>query len=177
MKRQTEEVEIEVEFGERVEVETGDEVFDHLLNTLLFYMNRPGKIRANWDLRHHLWEDTGIVLGKALKGEVGEENVARYGSSVIPMDEALVLVSIDLSRPYLVADLNPEEPETGFSPTLTRQFLGALSRSLEATIHLNQLAGANSHHVIEAGFKALGTSLREATKSSTRVESTKGDRR
>lgn len=177
MKRRTEEVEITVEFGGDIEVETGDDVFDHLLNTLLFYMDRPGGIRADWDLRHHLWEDTGIVLGETLKEEIGEGQITRYGSALIPMDEALVLASVDLSRPYLVADLSSEEPENGFSPTLAKQFFGALSRSLEATVHLRQLAGINAHHIIEAGFKALGTSLQEAMRSSSRVESTKGDRK
>ncbi|MBS3787280.1 imidazoleglycerol-phosphate dehydratase HisB [Candidatus Bipolaricaulota bacterium] len=174
MKRRTEEVEITVEFGGNIEVETGDDVFDHLLNTLLFYMNSPGEIEATWDLRHHLWEDTGVVLGKAIKEEIDEEKIARYGSSLIPMDEALVLASVDLSRPYLVTDLNPVEKETGFSLALTRQFFEALSRSLEVTIHLRQLAGTNAHHVIEAGFKALGNCLKQAMKATTRVESTKG---
>ncbi|MFW6005839.1 MAG: imidazoleglycerol-phosphate dehydratase HisB [Candidatus Bipolaricaulota bacterium] len=176
MKRRTEEVEITVEFGGDIDVETGDDVFDHLLNTLLFYTDQPGAIRADWDLRHHLWEDTGIVLGKALKKEIGDEKVARYGSSIIPMDGALVLASVDLSRPYFASNLNPEEAEAGFSLTLAKQFFVSLSRSLEATVHLRQLAGTNAHHVIEAGFKALGTSLREAMKASDRVESTKGGR-
>lgn len=177
MKRQTEEVEITVEFGEEINVETGDEVFDHLLNTLLFYMDRQIEIEATWDLRHHLWEDAGIILGETLKEEIGEKKVARYGSSIIPMNGALVLASVDLSRPYLVTELNPEEAETGFSLTLGKQFLEALSRSLEATIHLRQLTGTNAHHVIEAGFKALGTSLQAAMESSNRVKSTKGDRK
>lgn len=176
MKRRTEEVEITVKLGGDIDVETGDDVFDHLLNTLLFYLDKPGEIRANWDLRHHLWEDTGIVLGKVLKEEIRDEKIARYGSSIIPMDGALVLSSVDLSRPYFATDLNPEEAEAGFSLTLAKQFFEALTRSLEATVHLQQLAGTNSHHVIEAGFKALGTSLREAMKASSRVESTKGGR-
>ena len=176
MKRKTAEVEINVEFDESLKVETGDGVFDHLLNTLLFYMDKPGNIRASGDLRHHLWEDTGIVLGGALKKEIGETRVARYGTSVIPMDEALVLASVDLSRPYLVTDFDLKEVETGFEITLVRQFLEALSRSLEATIHLKQLSGGNTHHVIEAGFKALGKSLANALKPSDRVESTKGGR-
>jgi imidazoleglycerol-phosphate dehydratase len=92
------------------------------------------------------------------------------------MDEALVLASVDLSRPYLVTDFDLKEVETGFEITLVRQFLEALSRSLEATIHLKQLSGGNTHHVIEAGFKALGRSLADALKPSDRVESTKGGR-
>ena len=177
MKRKTEEVEISVGFDGSLCVETGDRVFDHLLDTLLFYMDKPGEIRASGDLRHHLWEDTGIVLGKTLKNEIGENQIARYGTAVIPMDEALVLASVDISRPYLVTDFNLKEVEAGFEITLVKQFLEALSRSLEATIHLKQLSGCNVHHVIEAGFKALGKSLARALQGSDRVESTKGDLR
>jgi len=176
MKRKTEEVEITVEFGNEISVSTGNKVLDHLLNTLLFYSELPVTIEASGDLPHHLWEDTGTVLGKFLKREAENKEIARYGSAVIPMDEALVLAAVDVSRSCFVTDLNPEEREEGFSLTLTRQFLQALSRSLEATIHINQLSGVNSHHVIEAGFKALGVSLGQALVESTRVESTKGDR-
>ena len=176
MKRITEEVEISIELGKELEIETGDEIFDHLLNTLMFYMNRSAKIDAKADLRHHLWEDTGIILGKTLGKEADERKIVRYGSALIPMDEALVLASVDLSRPYLVTDLKPSESEQGFSLTLVKQFLRAVSRSLEATIHLRQLSGKNAHHVVEAGFKALGKSLDQALRDSGRVESTKGDR-
>jgi len=176
MKRITEEVEISIELAQEPEIETGDEIFDHLLKTLMFYMNRSAKIDAKADLRHHLWEDTGIILGKTLGKEVNERKIARYGSALIPMDEALVLASVDLSRPYLVTDIKPPESEQGFSLTLVKQFLRAFSRSLEATIHLRQLSGENAHHVVEAGFKALGKSLDQALRDSGRVESTKGDR-
>lgn len=176
MKRKTEEVEITVKFGDEISVNTGDKVLDHLLNTLLFYSKLPVIIEASGDLPHHLWEDTGIVFGEFIKREAEKKEIARYGSAIISMDEALVLAAVDISRPYLVTDLNPEEREEGFSLTLTGQFLAALSRSLEATIHINQLSGVNSHHVIEAGFKALGVSLGQALTESTRVESTKGDR-
>ena len=177
MRRRTEEVDITVELAGEVEINTGDEEFDHLLATLLFYLDRPCKISASWDLRHHLWEDTGIVFGKTLKDETTVKDITRYGNAVVPMDEALVLVSIDISRPYLVFDLHPTEPENGFSLTLAKQFLNALSRSLEATIHLKQLSGENAHHVIEAGFKGLGLALRQGLKASSRIESTKGDLR
>lgn len=174
MKRRTKEVEISAELDRGMEISTGDEVLDHLLKTLLFYMERPGKITATSDLRHHLWEDTGILLGKLIKKEAGKRKISRYGSAVFPMDESLVLAVVDVSRSCFVSDLKPEEEEEGFSLTLTEQFLNALSRSLEATIHLKQLRGGNAHHLIEAGFKSLGVALGEALQNSERVESTKG---
>lgn len=176
MKRTTEEVEIEVKFreGEERKVNTEDEVFDHLLDTLLFYMETPGTIEASGDLPHHLWEDTGTLLGQAIRDEIEGTEIARYGSGLIPMEEALVLCSIDISRPFLNFELEPPEEEEGFSPILARQFLAGFSRSLGATVHLKQLSGSNSHHVIEAGFKALGVSLLEALKNSERTRSTKG---
>lgn len=176
MKRTTEEVDIEVRFREGGErnIETGSEVLDHLLDTLLFYMETTGTVEAAGDLPHHLWEDTGILLGQAIQDEIEGSEIARYGSGLIPMDEALVLCSIDISRPFLNFELEPPEEEEGFSPILARQFLSGFSRSLEATIHLKQLSGRNSHHVIEAGFKALGVSLLEALENSERTRSTKG---
>ncbi len=176
MKRTTEEVDIEVRFreGEERKIDTGDEVFDHLLDTLLFYMETPATLEASGDLPHHLWEDTGMLLGRAIRDEIEETEIARYGSGLIPMDEALVLCSIDVSRPFLNFELDPSKKEEGFSSVLARQFLAGFSRSLEATVHLKQLSGRNSHHLIEAGFKALGVSLLEALKSSERTRSTKG---
>lgn len=176
MKRKTDEVEITVTFkeNEEPEIETGDRVLDHLLYTLSFYMRAPVKIAADGDLPHHLWEDTGILLGEALKDKVESEDIARYGSAVIPMDEALVLCSVDISRSYLNFNLNPTEQEKDFSPVLARQFLAGLTRSLGATVHLHQLSGRNSHHVIEAAFKSLGVSFARALASSERLETTKG---
>lgn len=176
MKRETDEVEVKIRFKETEEsvIETGNGSLDHLLDTLLFYMKAPAQISASGDLPHHLWEDTGILLGKIIRKELEDTRISRYGSAIIPMDEALVLCSVDISRSHLNFELNPSEEEKNFSPVLARQFLAGLSRSLEATVHLKQLSGRNSHHVIEAGFKALGVSLNQALKSSERLETTKG---
>lgn len=175
MQRETDEVEVKIEFKETEEsvIETGDGTLNHLLDTLLFYMKAPAQISAGGDLPHHLWEDTGILLGKTIHKELEDAKIARYGSAIIPMDEALVLCSVDISRPHLNFELNPSEEEN-FSPVLARQFLAGLARSLEATVHLKQLSGRNSHHVTEAGFKALGVSLNQALKYSERLETTKG---
>jgi imidazoleglycerol-phosphate dehydratase len=178
MKRKTDEVEVSLDFvKEEVRIETGDDILDHLLETLFFYMETPVSIQASGDLPHHLWEDTGILIGRALRASIDESSITRYGSAVIPMDEALVLCVVDVSRPHLNFDLNPSEEEDGFSPVMAKQFLAGLARTLEGTIHLKQLDGENSHHVIEAGFKALGVSLSEALAGSERLESTKGDLR
>jgi len=176
MKRKTDEVEVTIKFEENEEsvIETGDSTLDHLLDTLLFYMKAPAQISASGDLPHHLWEDTGILLGKTIRKELEDARIARYGSAIIPMDEALVLCSVDISRPHLNFELNPSEEEENFSPVLARQFLAGLARSLVATVHLKQLSGRNSHHIIEGAFKALGVSLNQALKSSERLETTKG---
>ncbi len=178
MKRATDEVEVSLDFVDGdIQIETGDDVLDHLLETLFFYMETPVSIVASGDLPHHLWEDVGILIGRALRGDLDEARIARYGKAIIPMDEALVLCAVDISRPHLNYDFNPSEEEDGFSPVMAKQFLDGLARSLEATIHLKQLDGRNSHHVIEAGFKALGVGLSEALAGSERLESTKGDLR
>lgn len=173
MQRVTNEVDITVEQGEKGLVETGDEVFDHLLKTLLFYGDLDLEIRASGDLPHHLWEDTGMVLGREIKSENSGE-VARYGSSVVPMDDALVLAAIDISRPYISVELDPEEEEQGFSQALYREFLSGFVRGLEATVHVKQLSGYNSHHLMEAGIKAVGFALQDALKTIEGVKSTKG---
>ncbi|MFO8109615.1 MAG: imidazoleglycerol-phosphate dehydratase HisB [Thermoplasmata archaeon] len=173
MKRKTREVEISVSLEEGV-VDTGDEVLDHLLTSLSFYMEKELSVTASWDLRHHLWEDLGIILGEVLHDEIKDRNIMRFGSSVVPMDDALVLVSVDISRPYLNFDVDTAEPEKGFENTLVKEFLWALAKSFGVTIHVKQLNGTNGHHVIEAAVKALGMALKGAMSDSSRLESTKG---
>jgi len=173
--RKTKEVVIVAQLtGEEQRVETGDVVFDHLLTSLFFYMEKGVEIKATWDLRHHLWEDMGLILGALLSDALKGQKLSRFGHTIIPMDDALVLVSVDLSRAYLSFDLDFVNEE-GFELSLVREFFHAFSRSLPATIHVKKLAGFNPHHLCEAAFKALGVSLRDATKPSSRVESTKGE--
>lgn len=172
MKRKTDEVEIRVDLSRENEIETGDKIFDHMLDTLFFYMERSVKVTANWDLKHHLWEDTGLAVGGLLKKELKNKNISRFGEAVIPMDDALVLTALDISRPYLnFPDLQEGE---GFQPHLAKEFLWGLSRRLEATVHMVKLNGENTHHVIEAGFKGLGVGLKEALKAEDETKSTKG---
>lgn len=174
MKRKTRETDITVEIGIEGGINTGDKVFDHLLTALFFYMQENVNIRATYDLRHHLWEDLGIVLGEELREKTRNKKIARFGNAIMPMDDALVLIAVDISRPYLNLELDLKENEEGFELTLVREFLWALARTLGATIHVKQLSGINAHHIIEATFKGLGVALKQALSQSERLESTKG---
>ncbi len=174
MRRKTMETDVRVELDVPGEIKTGDRVLDHLLTALLFYMGREARIRASYDLRHHLWEDVGIVLGEELRSKLPKK-FARFGNAVMPMDDALVLVALDISgRPYVSAELDFKEREEGFEVSLVREFLWGLARSLKATIHVKTLSGVNAHHVIEAAFKGLGLALGKAIQESGKLESTKG---
>ncbi len=174
MKRKTEEVEIEVELGKDGEIDTDDEVLDHLLRSLMFYMDMEANIYAKWDLRHHLWEDLAITLGKEINKKIEREEINRFGDIVMPMDDALVLVAVDISRTYVDIDLDIKEEEKDFDLTLVKEFIKALSRTIEATIHIKQISGSNGHHIIEAVFKGFGVALGQALKESEELKSTKG---
>ncbi|MFW6065001.1 MAG: imidazoleglycerol-phosphate dehydratase HisB [Candidatus Natronoplasma sp.] len=175
MRRKTEEVDIGIEFGtEEIEVATGDQVLDHMLKTLFFYMGENVKIDGGWDLRHHLWEDMGILLGEALKRRIDGKDIQRFGNAIMPMDDALVLSSVDVSRVYLNVDLDFQYDEDGFDIVLVQELLNGLVRNLSATIHIKKLNGTGSHHVIEASFKALGVALSQALQPADELKSTKG---
>ncbi|WP_148882290.1 imidazoleglycerol-phosphate dehydratase HisB [Thermococcus aciditolerans] len=174
MNRKTRETDVTVELDAAGGIRTGDKVLDHLLTALFFYMGRGAKVEATYDLRHHLWEDVGITLGEELRSKLSEK-FARFGDAVMPMDDALVLVAVDISgRPYASVELSFEEGEEGFEASLVREFLWGLARSLRATIHVKTLSGVNAHHVVEAAFKGLGVALGRAIRESRKVESTKG---
>ena len=174
MNRKTRETDVTVKLDAAGGISTGDKVLDHLLTALFFYMDREAKVRASYDLRHHLWEDVGITLGEELRSKL-PERFARFGSAIMPMDDALVLVAVDISgRPYVSVELSFEESEEGFEKALVREFLWGLARSLKATIHVKTLSGVNAHHVIEAVFKGLGVALGKAIGESEKLESTKG---
>lgn len=174
MKRKTEEVEIEVELGKRRDIETGDKVLDHMLESMTFYMEMNSEIKAEWDIRHHLWEDMGIILGEALSQHIEGKDIERFGNTLMPMDDALLMIAVDISRPYLRMDLDIEEEESEFEISLVKEFFEALSRTLCVTIHIEQRSGHNGHHIIEAAFKGMGVTLGQALKESGEVKSTKG---
>src|SRR6056297_3174404 len=145
-----------------------------MLNALFFYMGIPVSLKAESDLPHHLWEDCGIAVGEFLPKALDREAIPRLGYVIIPMDEALVLVSIDVSRSFASVELDIKEGETGFEQGLLREFVNGLSRAFDTCIHIRQMAGLNAHHIIEAAFKGLGKAFQQALKSSEGVQSTKG---
>lgn len=134
-----------------------------------------------WVDDHHTVEDVGITLGDAFAQALGEKRgVTRYGSTILPMDEALILTAVDLSgRGFLCYDLAiPTEKVGTFDTQLTGEFFAAFARRADLTLHVKQLAGTNSHHIIEGAFKSLARSLRTAVAidpaAAGEVPSTKG---
>ncbi|MPN47056.1 Imidazoleglycerol-phosphate dehydratase [bioreactor metagenome] len=107
-------------------------------------MHRNVSFKTFYDLRHHLWEDSGITTGMYLKELIKDKNYARFGTSVAPMDDALILCCIDISRTYYELDLKIRDEEEGFELSLLHEFVGGLCRSLSATIHLKQLAAGKT---------------------------------
>ncbi|AAT43920.1 imidazoleglycerol-phosphate dehydratase HisB [Picrophilus oshimae] len=172
MIRNTRETEIYVELYKDGGINTGDPVLDHMVKTMFFYANIPVTVNAKFDLRHHLWEDLGITIGLEIN-RVKKDNIKRYGYSIIPMDDALIICSIDFSRSYLNMHVDFKDEE-GFEISLIHEFLNALSRTSNITMHFIKMSGENAHHISECMFKALGFSLRSALEASDRIESTKG---
>lgn len=165
------------------QIATGIGFFDHMLILLSKHGLFDLSVAANGDIDvdgHHTVEDTGIVLGQVLAQALGDKaGIKRYGTAFVPMDEALAMVSLDISgRPFLVFDaVLPNEQVGQFDSELTEEFLRALSVHAGLTLHVRLLSGKNTHHIIEAIFKALGRALDEATRQDDRIKgvmSTKG---
>lgn len=164
------------------DLNTGIGFFDHMLALFARHGGFDLAVHCEGDLNvdgHHTVEDVGIALGAALAKALGDKRgLARYGSMLLPMDEALALVALDLSgRPYLVCDTPPLAPMIGgFDSELAPEFLRAFATHAGLTLHAKVLYGANSHHMLEALFKALGHALRLAATRTGRdgVLSTKG---
>ena len=175
MIRKTTETDIEITESDYLEINTKDKIFDHMLKTMFFYMEFPIKLNVfSYDLRHHLWEDTGIIIGKFLSEKIKNIKIKRFSSVILPMDDALILNSIDISRIYTKIDLNIQNSENGFEESLFKEFVYSLSRNIPATIHIKQINGENAHHIIECCFKTLGINLKECIKENNFVNSTKG---
>jgi imidazoleglycerol-phosphate dehydratase len=168
--RNTRETQIRIELAQGTGIATVDTTvpfLDHMLATLARYASLDLTVEARGDLRHHLIEDVAIALGAAVAGLV-PERAARYGDRVIPMDDALVHVSLDLGgRPYYCGPLPSD---------LYDHWFRSFSDNARATVHVRVLRGRDRHHVVEAAFKALGVALREAlrTTAESGVFSTKG---
>ncbi|MEO0621583.1 MAG: imidazoleglycerol-phosphate dehydratase HisB [Pseudomonadota bacterium] len=168
----------------RSDCQTGVGFFDHMLDQLARHSMIDMEIRAEGDTHiddHHTVEDTGITLGQALAQAVGNKRgIRRYGSCLLPMDDALVRAALDLSgRPYLVWGVELPTAKIGsFDTELVREFFQALSTHGGITLHVERLAGINSHHIAEAAFKAVAQALRAAVEPDPRradaIPSTKG---
>jgi imidazoleglycerol-phosphate dehydratase len=177
-------VEIDLDGAGRHENRTGVGFFDHMLDQLARHSLIDMDVAAKGDLQvddHHTVEDVGLAIGQALAEALGDKRgVRRYGSCLLPMDEALARAALDLSgRPFLVWDVAfPAQRIGGFDSELVREFFNALAMRAGMTLHVACLAGANSHHIAEACFKAVARALREAVEPDPRrgdaVPSTKG---
>lgn len=165
------------------EIDTGIGFFDHMLDGF----SRHGMFDLNLSVKgdlivdcHHTIEDTGIVLGTAIKEAVGDKKgMKRFGSCILPMDETLVLCAIDISgRPYLAFDGEFTTDRVGYMDTeMVKEFFYAISYSAGMNLHIKMLSGGNNHHMIEAMFKAFARALDEATGLDPRITdilSTKG---
>jgi imidazoleglycerol-phosphate dehydratase len=183
--RKTAETSIEVELlvdGSGVaSASTGIPFFDHMLEQLGKHAGFDLKIVATGDLEvdtHHTIEDVGIVLGGCLAEALGDKSgVRRFASNLVPLDEALVQVALDLSgRPFIVYEVDPISEWIGtFDPQLAEEFWRAFVFAAGITLHVRSLSGKNGHHVIEASFKGIARALRDAVRiEGSAVPSTKG---
>lgn len=165
------------------DISTGIGFFDHMLEGFSKHGFFDLSCKVKGDLSvdgHHTVEDTGIVLGSAIKEALGDKKgICRYGSFILPMDDALALCAVDLcGRPFFAFDCEFKSPMVGeFDTDLVREFFYAVSYSAAMNLHLKMLSGANSHHMIEAMFKSFAKALDMATAMDSRITdvlSTKG---
>jgi imidazoleglycerol-phosphate dehydratase len=163
--------------------ETGVGFFDHLLDAVARHGLLDLDVRAEGDLPtgpHHTVEDTGLALGQAIDEALGDRaGIHRFGSAVVPMDEARAACAVDVSgRPYLAFEGSfPAERVADFDADLTEEFFRALATTAKLTLHVRVEAGHNAHHMVEASFKAFARALRDAVEPDPRVKgvpSTKG---
>lgn len=165
-------------------VDTGCGFLDHMLTLFAKHGRFDLTIKCVGDVNvdyHHTTEDIGICLGKAFTDALGDKKgIVRYGSTILPMDEALILTAVDISgRGMLVKDLDIKANKVGdFDTELLEEFLIAFTRNADATIHVRQISGSNAHHIIEGAFKSLARSLKTAVsideKYKEEIPSTKG---
>ena len=184
IERNTKETQISVQLdldGGEVQVNTGIGFFDHMLTAFGFYAGIGLKLTAKGDLYvdgHHTVEDTGIVLGQAVREALGNrKGIRRFGSAYVPMDEALAFTALDFSnRPYLVFDAEmPQERIGEYDSCLTLEFMRAVAHNAGITLHQKCFYGVNAHHITEGLFKSFGLAVKDAVKiEGTGVTSTKG---
>jgi len=187
VKRKTKETEvslkIDLEGSGKHSIHTGIPFFDHMLSLLAYHSSMDLSLKARGDIdvdAHHTVEDVGICLGDGIRKALGEvRGIQRYGMALIPMDEALGSVALDLSmRPWLVFHMKLKRSRIGtFDLELVEEFFKALCNHGSMTLHINLLYGRNSHHMVEAVFKGFGRALGQAVSLDSRsasVPSTKG---
>lgn len=189
IRRETKETKIdltvELDGSGRANIETGVGFFDHMLNLFAAHGRMDLVVNCQGDIEvdgHHSVEDIGIALGQAVSKALGDKKgITRYGTFYLPMDETLVLVSLDISgRPFLVYDAGgPMAPMIGqYDTELTEEFLRAFAFNAGITLHVKVMYGTNSHHKVEAIFKALGRALHQAAainpETANEIPSTKG---
>lgn len=174
---------VNLDDASKVEIETGVGFFDHMLTAFARHGKLGLELKVNGDLHidsHHTVEDAGIVLGKAVREALGnKEGITRFGTSYVPMDESLGFVSLDISgRPFLHFEGDFKLQTLGnFDTELVREFFQAFAFNAGITLHARVLYGENTHHKIEALFKALGRALNQAVKIDPAIQgvlSTKG---
>ena len=168
----------------KTEIETGIGFLDHMLDLFAKHGRMDLKVKCSGDTYvdfHHSAEDIGIVLGQAFKEAVGDKKgIKRYGNMILPMDETLILASLDISgRAYLRYGLEiPTEKVGEMDTELIEEFFISFVRNADITLHIKQLDGTNSHHIIEGAFKAVARAIREAVsideKAKDEIPSSKG---
>ena len=170
---------LDLDRAEPISIDTGLAFFNHLLTSMAFHGRFSLTIKGKGDLAvdgHHMVEDTGIVLGQALAGALSKSGVERFGHAVIPMDEALAEVGIDVcGRPTLAYRMRfPQERVGDFDTALIREFMAGLAMQAGISLHAESRCGENSHHIAEALFKALGRAIAQAYRPSGSEMSSKG---
>ena len=174
---------LELDGTGKAELHSGIGFFDHMLDGFARHGLFDLTVKVKGDLEvdcHHSIEDTGIVLGQAIKEAVGDKKgIKRFGECILPMDETLMLCALDLSgRPYLVENMEFSVPNVGeFDTEMVHEFFYAVSYSAGMNLHLKMLDGSNNHHIIEAAFKSFAKALDKAVMYDERISdvlSTKG---
>lgn len=187
LKRVTKETDISIKINldgtGKSDINTGIGFFDHMLEGFARHGLFDIELKVKGDLNvdcHHTIEDTGIVLGQAIRNALGDKaGIKRYGNFLLPMDETLVMCAVDLSgRPYYVSDFKYQNDKTGdMDNCMVDEFFYAVSYSGMMNLHFCQMRGNNDHHIIEAAFKAFAKSLDMAVSTDSRIMgvlSTKG---
>ena len=185
--RRTKETDVQIRFAldgtGKTSIQSGLPFLDHMLELLAVHGLFDLRLKARGDIevdQHHTVEDIGLVLGGAIEEALGDrKGLRRYASLELPMDECLVSVSLDLGgRPYFAHDLKPKTRIVGsFDSTLVPDFFVALTQGARCTLHVRQIRGGNTHHLLEATFKAFGRALDLASQRDPRrrgVPSSKG---